>query len=755
MQTGSTHPAFSAAVTPPDATVTTVSWSSLDEGTIIVNPGTGAVISTPGKGATYIVATVNDYGTIFRDSVAVEVIALSGEGSATTPFTIGSRADLEELSYFANAAHAGLHFRLTADVDLGSANWTPIAGVFGGKLHGGNHQLRNISISAGANGAGLFAELGSDARIDSLHIVGGSISGTGAGSIAAQATTGSGAIEIIACSNSATIIGVGAGTSSAKQGAGGIIGDVNVSGGTLIINACANLGDVTTTTLGVGGIVGGHSGIGNGTLSITSCYNNAEITSTNAGESYVGGIGGYLYQSSATGAYTFQNSYATGSATGKYAAGLLGRVPNTANTSVSNNIALQNSLAGDDSHAHPVLGYNAGSHTSADNYSLENIPGANSGGNAGQNGQNTLTLADAKTASWYAANLPAWDFTNVWAIRDGESFPYFQYQSAPIAVKSIDVGIITLDALAAGNVNIYKGTAKTFVATENVAAGDNNITVSGLTFGDTLYVVTNEAGKAPSYAVKTVLDMPTHTTTYTVTFAVADTAGTAITDAVVTFDEVAYPSGSYAFTDLANGSYTYSVAKSGYVTATNSVTVSDADVTVNVTLQLLPPPPPPVYTVSFLLKDSKGVAITGATITFNGVTNAAGNYTFTGVPDGNYAYTITKSGYETKTDNLTVSGADVDLTVTLTASTGIFGNESSLTVMLYPNPVKAGQAIRTLLPDGAGGSATVRIYDLNGTLISEQLAVNASVTAPANAGMYFLLLELPNGQTAVQRIVVK
>jgi hypothetical protein len=165
---------------------------------------------------------------------------------------------------------------------------------------------------------------------------------------------------------------------------------------------------------------------------------------------------------------------------------------------------------------------------------------------------------------------------------------------------------------------------------------------------------------------------------------------------------------------------------------------------------------PQTYTVTFTVS-SNGAVVSDAVVTFNGVTNAAGSYVFAGVADGSYAYTVAKAGYESAAGSLTVNGEDVTHSVPLTATlTSILDAKNAVApITLYPNPVNAAQRISMTLPDGAGGSVAVRIYDMSGTLVSEQLTVNASVSAPANAGMYILLLELPTGQTAAQRIVVK
>ncbi|MDR4988423.1 MAG: MBG domain-containing protein [Bacteroidales bacterium] len=74
--------------------------------------------------------------------------------------------------------------------------------------------------------------------------------------------------------------------------------------------------------------------------------------------------------------------------------------------------------------------------------------------------------------------------------------------------------------------------------------------------------------------------------TYTVTFVVTDSDGATIADAIITFDGVEYLPGDYVFDDLLPGSYDYMVSRDGFFSKEGTVTVVDADVTVNVTLEI-------------------------------------------------------------------------------------------------------------------------------------------------------------------------
>ncbi|MDR2813753.1 MAG: trypsin-like peptidase domain-containing protein, partial [Prevotellaceae bacterium] len=153
-----------------------------------------------------------------------------------------------------------------------------------------------------------------------------------------------------------------------------------------------------------------------------------------------------------------------------------------------------------------------------------------------------------------------------------------------------------------------------------------------------------------------------NTPTYTVTFAVKDASNANIADAVVTFNGVTNAAGSYTFSGIAAGTYNYTVARSGYVTASGSLTVSAANFTKDVVLQLTPPP---TYTVTFAVKDASNANVADAVVTFNGVTNVANNYTFSGIAAGTYNYTVAKLGYDTVRSSLTVSTANLTNDVVL------------------------------------------------------------------------------------------
>jgi uncharacterized repeat protein (TIGR02543 family) len=53
------------------------------------------------------------------------------------------------------------------------------------------------------------------------------------------------------------------------------------------------------------------------------------------------------------------------------------------------------------------------------------------------------------------------------------------------------------------------------------------------------------------------------------------------------------------------------------------------------------------YDVDFDILDQEGIPVTNATITFAGITNLQGNYSFTNIEEGSYSYTVQATGFQT------------------------------------------------------------------------------------------------------------
>jgi len=121
--------------------------------------------------------------------------------------------------------------------------------------------------------------------------------------------------------------------------------------------------------------------------------------------------------------------------------------------------------------------------------------------------------------------------------------------------------------------------------------------------------------------------------------------------------------GNYTFTGLSNGTYTVTPGKSGYSFSPSSILVKivsadqrDINFTANVV----------TYSISGAVVH-KGSGLSGVTVTLSGntsgslTTDVSGNYTFTGLSNGTYTVTPSKSGYifTPSSREITISSTDV------------------------------------------------------------------------------------------------
>ncbi|MFW5657129.1 MAG: T9SS type A sorting domain-containing protein [Bacteroidota bacterium] len=155
---------------------------------------------------------------------------------------------------------------------------------------------------------------------------------------------------------------------------------------------------------------------------------------------------------------------------------------------------------------------------------------------------------------------------------------------------------------------------------------------------------------------------------YTVTFQVTNENDEPVTDAVVTLNGVVNEPGDYVFDNMTPGTYNYTVAKEGFITAEGSLEVVDEDVLVTVTLST------ETFTLTFLVNDADAIPITQAVITLNGEEYGAGEYIFDNLLPGIYDYTVAAPGYLTVSGSAEIvdEGIVVDITLELLTYTLTF-----------------------------------------------------------------------------------
>lgn len=216
---------------------------------------------------------------------------LAGNGSSDNPYQVVDYADLSVVATGSYAKSA--HYRLMADIDATPSDtadarrgFKPIS--FSGMFHGGGHKITTLSIHRPGQDAGLFSVLDSSAVVDSLELVGASISGSR--HVGALAATNLG--TILVCASSGAVVG-----DTATGHVGGLVG----TNRGMIRSSRSSSKDSGHTGILVGGLVGWNAG------SIESSHATGTVTAGHHAGGLVGVNLGTLHSSTATGAISGSN----------------------------------------------------------------------------------------------------------------------------------------------------------------------------------------------------------------------------------------------------------------------------------------------------------------------------------------------------------------------------------------------------------------------------------------------------------------
>ncbi|QHI72928.1 beta strand repeat-containing protein [Aminipila terrae] len=144
--------------------------------------------------------------------------------------------------------------------------------------------------------------------------------------------------------------------------------------------------------------------------------------------------------------------------------------------------------------------------------------------------------------------------------------------------------------------------------------------------------------------------------------------------------------GTATLPGLSDGTYSYTITKSGYETYTGSITITGANATVYPNLTQTAAA---TYTANFHIVNAGGSPLQGATVTLNGytqvTTDANGDAAITGVSSGTgIAYTAKAAGYADKTGTIDVSTGNVNTTVQFMAPATYTANFHIVNVGGYP-----------------------------------------------------------------------
>ena len=221
-------------------------------------------------------------------SLGIVTVAGNDEGmvSAEPPLGAIQIDSADELRLIGNDINYPLDgdYVVTTNLELGGSSnpFTPIGTPtepFTGTFWGQNKQIKDIYISTDDGNAAMFGYVSGNAVIDSVFMVGGSVTTEtprypSSESIAAAVVGeifGEGDITIAQCFNSSVTV------TSTTYTAGGVVGIIREPTGPLsvLIWGCTNLSPVSAFNL-AGGIVGKIYG---GDVTVFKCVNNGEISS--------------------------------------------------------------------------------------------------------------------------------------------------------------------------------------------------------------------------------------------------------------------------------------------------------------------------------------------------------------------------------------------------------------------------------------------------------------------------------------------
>lgn len=383
---------------------------------------------------------------------ASTTVKYAGKGTAESPFLISTAEELHNIS------DSG-YYKLTTDIDVSnwseSNGWSPIGDKLLGvnaTLDGDGHTISGLRYDTEFTKIGLFGTIAKDGAVKNLKIK----------LLESCALTDESIFGAIASVNNGTISNCEVTGLNVTDGlyVGGIVGE-----NTGVIERCHTEGIVKTISREVtraGGICGNMpDGV------ITNCYSDVSLYCGLA-ETYVGGIVGYTDG-------TVNCCYATGALEGDIIGGIAGFAGGSSGTDkeLKNCFALNESLLGQKSYR--IVGGNSWVLVD-NNYSREDLRGGDL--ETYRDGE-SLPVSELKAQATYES--AGWDFTNVWKIDEGTSWPYQEAFNVPVTSISVSETEANIEA------------GKTLELTVTIAPDDaRNKTVTWSSSDETVATVSQE-----------------------------------------------------------------------------------------------------------------------------------------------------------------------------------------------------------------------------------------------------------------------
>ena len=372
----------------------------------------------------------------------------------------------------------------------------------------------------------------------------------------------------------------------------------------------------------------------------------------------------------------------------------------------------------------------------------------------------TVALSGAAAATTTADASGNYSFSGLangtYTVTPSRSGYSFTPTSQSAVINGASVGGVNFTAQTVSISGTITGAAAVTVTLTGGATtttdGVGNYTVNGVANG-TYTVTPSKAGYSftPSSASVTITGASVGSVNFTaqpvvMSGTIAGTTGVTVTltgGASTTTDA----SGNYSFSPVSNGTYTVTPSKTGYTFSpvSQSVTIGGASVAgVNFTATLIP-----TYAISGTISPAASgsgttVALTGAA-TLTTLADGSGNYSFSGLPNGVYTLTPSKTGFvfTPVSQSVTISGASVAGVAFTAAAPSIaidvttFTDRSSSATTIASPVFSTTQANELLLAFVGADNVS---------------AGSTTVTGVAGAGLTWQLVQRTNAQRGTAEI---
>ncbi len=214
-------------------------------------------------------------------TVTVTLDGVTGDGSASNPYIIGSK---EALVYFAQQVNSGVtkyvkgHVKLSSNIDLEDMSWTPIGpswtSPFRGHFDGAGHTISGLNVTKARTYYGFFGCL-DNATVENLTLKGQVYCAEPYARVGGLAGYAIGDVTIRNCGSAVNVSALARGC----EGVGGLVGgyedgiEYKWEDHKMVIENAYNAGNVVCTGTDANATIGGLVGGNKNCVQLKNCYN--------------------------------------------------------------------------------------------------------------------------------------------------------------------------------------------------------------------------------------------------------------------------------------------------------------------------------------------------------------------------------------------------------------------------------------------------------------------------------------------------